>query len=97
MIDGAGSLMYDVQPEKVGLKVRDEVIVRRSTNRSGPQTSEVRVGQILALGETTAKVSMKKAGGFSETKEVALNQLSPVTLAFKRSSVQFQPAFRGMV
>ena len=99
IVDGVGSLEYDLQPDRVvsGFKVKDDVVLRRPVNRSGPQTSEVIVGTILALGEHSATVSFRKGGGVTEKKEVNLKQLSPVTLAFKRHSIQFQPAFRGRV
>lgn len=99
IVDGVGSLANDLTPDRVdtSFRVQQEVITRRQTNRSGPATSEVKVGTILALGEGTATVSFRSSTGVTEKKEVRLADLSPVTLAFKRQSIQFQPAFRGRV
>ena len=99
IVDGVGSLEHNLVSERVdtSFKKNDDVVIRRQTNRSGPTTSEVIVGTILALGDNSATVVIKKGGGRTEKKEISLNQLSPVTLAFKRSSIQFQPAFRGRV
>jgi hypothetical protein len=97
MIDGVGSLAYDMSEVHTGFKVNDDVLVRRQTNRSGPITSEVRIGTILALGESSATVLLKNGGGTTEKKEIHIKEISPVTLAMRRHSIQFQPAFRGRV
>lgn len=99
LVDGVSSLEYNLSPDKAntGFKVQQDVVVRRQTNRSGPSNTEIMVGTILALSDTSAKVTIKKGGGRTETRDVMLKDLSPVSLAFKRSSVQFQPAFRGRV
>jgi hypothetical protein len=98
-IDGVSSLEHNLTPDRVdnSFKVQQDVVVRRQTNRSGPSNTEIMVGTILALGDTSAKVAIKKGGGRTETKDILLKDLSPVSLAFKRSSIQFQPAYRGRV
>lgn len=98
-IDGVSSLEHNLTPDRsdTNFKVQQDVIVRRPTNRSGPTTSEVMVGTILAMGDASATVVIKKGRGITEKREVPLNLLSPVSLAFKRSSIQFQPAYRGRV
>lgn len=99
LIDGVSSLEYNLTPDiaDVSFKVQQDVVIRRQTNRSGPSNTEIMVGTILALGDTSAKVSIKKGGSRTETRDVLLKDLSPVSLAFKRSSIQFQPAYRGRV
>ena len=98
IVDGVSSLANNINPERIqqGFKVKDDVIVRRPTTRSGT-TSEVMVGTILALGDSSATVNIKKSGGRTEKRIISLKQLSPVTLAFRRSSIQFHPMFRGRV
>ena len=98
-VDGVSSLAHDLIPGRVdtSFKVQQEVVARRQTNRSGPVTNEIKVGTILALGDKTATVSFRTSTGGTEKREMRLSDLSQVTTAFKRQSIQFQPAFRGRV
>lgn len=96
MVDGGGNLQLNVQgiePDN-NWKPQDDVVVRRRTARSGPNTSEILIGKILAVGEDTATVSIRKPGGITERREVQLDQLSPVTDSFRRRSIQFNPQYR---
>lgn len=97
MVDGVGSLTLNATPDIPSneFRLHQDVIIRRSVSRTGPRTSEVMVGRILAMEGTTCTVSVKKAGGALERKVVNVKDLSPVTQAFKSSSIQFSPAYRG--
>jgi hypothetical protein len=99
MIDGAGSLQLNLPPvvSKDVFTPNTDVIIRRKSNRSGPTTSEVIVGRILAVGEHTADVSVPKQGGITQKVTISLNDLSPVTDSFKRQSIQFNQAFRPRI
>lgn len=74
--------------------IKQKVIIRQRTGVGGPSTYQVRVGEIVAMGKDggTAKVSLPKPGGKTLV-EVSVSDLSPVTEGFRRSSVQFHPAF----
>lgn len=74
--------------------VRDQVVIRERTGRSGPPTNEIKVGTVMAVGRDTLTVSLPRPGGLNERKEVAISQCSPVTEVFRRNSVQANPAFR---
>lgn len=78
------------------LSVQQQVVVRRKCNRSGPTTNEVRIGTIMAFSPDGSKatVSIPGPGGRNQRAEVSVDQLTPVTESYKRSSVQFNPAFR---
>jgi hypothetical protein len=80
------------------LRIKDQVVIRRPVGFSG-KTSEVIVGQILAFGDNgkTATVSIPRPGGVSTRAIVNTSQLSPVTETFRRSRVQWNPAFRGQM
>ena len=96
MMDGAGRAslgLFDFNSEHQ-FKPQQDVVIRRRTSRSGPATNEVIVGKILAVGDTTATVSVAKQGGITERRTVNLSDLSPVTASFKRSSIQFSPQYR---
>jgi hypothetical protein len=97
MIDGHGSMQYniqDVQSDK-DWKVQDEFFIRRKLNRSGPTTSEVLIGKILAMHDNgTADVSISKPGGVQQRATVKLDELSPATNSFKRKSIQFHSQYR---
>ena len=97
MIDGVGSLVLNASPDipSMDFKVSQDVVVRRQVNRSGPATSEVMVGRVLAMDGNVATVSVQKAGGAVERRTVNVNELSPVTSKFKTQSSQFNPAQRG--
>lgn len=99
MIDGVGSLTLGVTPAKPSKKfsIRQDVIIRRATNRSGPTTNEVMVGTILAMNGDTAKVSIMRAGGVTEQKDVKIKDLLPVTQGFKNQTIQLSPNHRGRV
>lgn len=79
------------------IKVQDQALIRRNTSRTGPSTSEVTVCTVLAMNDETATVSIRKPMGMVERRTVPVSDLSPVTESFKRSSTQFNPAFRGRV
>lgn len=100
MIDGQGSLELNANfaAPKVTFKVQDDFILRRKINRSGPLTQEVLVGKILAMNsDGTAEVGLQKAGGVTQRAVVNVKDLQPVTEAFKRSSIQFNPGYRPRV
>lgn len=98
MVDGAGSLAINATVEqKSRFSVQQDVLIRRPVNRSGPQTNEVIVGRIMAMDGTNARVSVRKNDGGSILQVVSLKNLSPVTAAFRRSSVQFNTGFHGRV
>jgi hypothetical protein len=76
-------------------KVQDQVVVKIKTNRTGPLTKEVRVGQITAFAdEKTAVVSLPERDGRMVKKEIPLSQLQPVSNVYRRSAVQFDPTRR---
>lgn len=81
------------------LKVLQQVVVSRKSNRFGPTTKEIRVGTIQAFSPdgNSATVSMPMPGGRTHRVVIPVDQLQPVTERFKRASVQFNPAFRGIV
>lgn len=97
-VDGVGSidlgLPSPVSNSKFSLK--QDVVIRRKVSRGGPLTSQVIVGQILAMNGNKASVSVRKQNTL-QTIEVLLSDLSPVTTSFKLNSIQFEPAFRGRV
>lgn len=99
LIDGAGGLSINAEPVKQdnSLRVQQDVVIRRATSRSGPVTHEVIVGKIMSMGDITATVAIKQAGGIVQKREVRLSDLSPVTNQFKVSSIQFKPSFRHIV
>ena len=75
--------------------VNDEVVIKRKTNRTGPLTQEVIVGQIAAFSdEHTAVVNLPLAGGRMERREIAVSQLEPVKKVFGRTAVQMNPLHR---
>ena len=97
MVDGVGSLQLNVDTitPDTNFKPQYDVLIRKQSNRSGPRTSEVIVGRILAMGDNgTALLSVQKPGGITQRVTVSLNDLSPVTESFKRQSVQYNTAFR---
>jgi len=60
-------------------RIQDQVMVKTKTNRTGPLTKEVRVGQITAFAdEHTAVVSMPERDGRMVKKTIPLDQLEPV-------------------
>jgi hypothetical protein len=92
MVDGVGSLQLnvDVIAADINFKVKDDVLIHKQSNRSGPRTSEVIVGRILAMGDDgTASITVQKPGGYTQRFTVSLNDLSPVTDSFRRQSIQF--------
>lgn len=98
LVDGVGNLQINAKTvqKQEGFKARDEVVIRRNVNKSGPATSEVLVGTILAMNaDNTAKVSVRKGNGLSEQMTVPVEKLQPVTESFKRTSMQYNTAFRG--
>lgn len=98
MIDGGGSLQLNLiaAQSKPAWKPQQDVIVRRRTARTGPTTSEIMVGKILAVGDKTASVSIQKPGGITERREVNLSDISPVTQSMRRRIKQFNPQYRRM-
>lgn len=97
MIDGHGSLELNVPfiPLEVNWKPQDDFVIRRKVNRSGPTTSEVLVGKILAMKDDgTAEVSIQKHGGVTQRSVVNIKDLSPVTESFRRTTMQFSPQYR---
>lgn len=78
-------------------KPTDQVIMRKNLGRGGPVTREVMVGTIAAMsGDAAAIVSFPRPGGRILRSTVPLSQLEHVSGTFKRNSVQFNPAFRGV-
>ena len=81
--------------------VKDQVVIRERTSRTGPVTNSIKVGTVMAIGEDTLTVSLPLPGSRFEKKIVPLSMCEPVTDIFKRTSVQINPAFRqifkGMV
>lgn len=78
----------------MGFQLNDEVLLRRRTSLHGPPTAELRKGKIVSIeaeGEV-AVVSVQKVGG-KELVKVPIDELSPVTELYKRTSVQMHPAF----
>lgn len=76
-------------------QVQDQVVVKQSTGRSGPPTSEVKVGTVLAFGEDgDVIVSFPLPGGRTVKKVVSPQNCSPVNEIYKRTSVLVNPAFR---
>jgi hypothetical protein len=97
MIDGDGSLQLNVPhiPVDTNWRAQDDFVLRRKVNRTGPNTSEVLVGKILAMRDDgTAEVSINKQGGITQRAIVSLQDISPVTETFRRSSIQFSPQYR---
>jgi hypothetical protein len=80
------------------LKVSQQVVLRRKVNRSGPTTSEIRVGTILAFSPDGKKatLSIPGPGGKISRASVFVDTLEPVSDRFKRASVHFNPAFRNI-
>lgn len=74
--------------------VRDQVIVKEATRRSGPVTREIKVGTIMAIGENEMTVSFPLPGGRFTKKVVSTIDCQEVTEVFKRNSVQINPIFR---
>ena len=97
MVDGHGSLQINAFPEKIStdFKPQDDFVMRRRINRSGPSTTEVMVGKILAMNDDgTAEVTIQKTGGMTQRATVNVKDLSPVTEKFRRQSLQFSTQFR---
>lgn len=76
-------------------QIGQQVVVRRRV-ANHPRTSEIRVGTILAFGEDSVAVSVPGPGGVLQKEMVGMNSIEPVSDRFKRASVQFNPAFRGI-
>ena len=77
------------------LEINQQVVVRTQVNRSGPRTSQVRVGTITAFaGEEIAVVALAGPGGRVEKRSIPVDQLTPVRDVYRRTSVQVNPAFR---
>ena len=97
IMDGFGQLQLNKIPvpsEEHTFRVQDDVIIRRKVHRTGPTTNQVMVGKILAMGDDgIATVTVQGPGGNKHMK-LSLNELAPVTEAFRRSSMQLNPAFR---
>jgi hypothetical protein len=88
-------LSVDTKPLRHVFKLRDQVVIHRPVGFSG-KTKEIILGEILAsAGKGKFVVSIPRPGGVSARATVNANQLQPVTAAFKRSHVNFNPAFRG--
>ena|ERR1700722_5167598 len=97
MITVKQGLAVDVQRPKHEFKIKDQVVIRKPVGHSN-MTKEVIVGQILAsAGKGKFLVSIPRPGGVATRATVLASQLQPVTEAFKRTSVQFNPAFRGQM
>lgn len=93
MIDS--SLVFNNKaPASSAIKANDDVVIRRKISRTGPATSEVIVGRVLAMNDDkTAKVSVQTMG-ITKQLIVPTNQLQKVTESFRRQSMQLNPAFR---
>jgi hypothetical protein len=97
MIDGNGSLELNIPyiQTDINWKPQDDFVIRRKVNRSGPTTSEVLVGKILAMRDDgTAEVSINKPGGTVQRSVVNIRDISPVTNSFRHQSIQFSPQYR---
>src|ERR1700747_2256877 len=95
IVDVHQGLTVDVKPQKHDFKIKDQVVIYKPVGFSG-KTREVIVGQILAsAGKGKFVVSIPRPGGVSTRATVLANQMEPVTAAFRRSNVNFNPAFRG--
>lgn len=100
MLDSFGALKLGVsQQVNQGheFKLNDQAVIRRTVTRGrSPHTSEVIVGQIAAFSDDhkTATLSIPRPGGITQRTEVPISELSPVSQEFRRSSVQFNPAYR---
>ena len=96
MIDGMGALEINVPSitRDHTFNPQDDVIIRRKTNRSGPSTSEVIAGRILAVGDSTADISINNPYGGVKRITVNLNDLTPVSESFRRQSIQFNSSYR---
>jgi hypothetical protein len=99
IVDGIGSLAlgFTQQQAQPQYKVRDQAIIRRTVTRSKPHTQEVIVGTITAFADNgkSAVLTIPRPGGVITRTTVPLSQLEPVSKAFKRNSVQWNPALRG--
>ena len=98
IVNTAQGLSVPRLPQNRELQVKDQVVIRRPLGYSG-NTKEIVVGQLLAFGDggKTATVSIPRAGGVITRATVRTSDLSPVTETFRRSSVQWNPAFRGQM
>lgn len=78
--------------------VRDQVIVKEQTRLSGPLTKEIKVASVMAVSQDgkTLEVSIPRPGGMAMRKTVSAADCEPVSDAFRRSSVQINPAFRQL-
>lgn len=76
-------------------KIGQQVVVSRGV-RNHSRTKEIRVGTILAFGQDSVDVSIPGPGGVIKRENVSLNNIEPVSERFRRASVQFNPAFRGI-
>ena len=101
MMDGVGSLALGtytpvLQPT---YKVQDQVVIRKSITRRSPRTQEVIVGTITAFadGGESVVLNIPRPGGVMQRTTVPLDQVEPVKKAFRQSSVQWNPAFRGQM
>jgi hypothetical protein len=74
--------------------VKDQVVIRERTSRSGPVTNQIRVGTVMAVGESALTVSFPLPGGRFTKKAFPISQCEPVTEVFRRNSVQINPLFR---
>ena len=101
MIDGLGNLAlgFTQSQKRPQYQVKDQAIIRRKITRSKPHTQEVIVGTITAFadGGNSAVLTIPRPGGVITRTTVPLTQLEPVSKAFKRNSVQWNPALRGSV
>lgn len=78
--------------------VKDQVVVKERTARSGPVTREIKVGSVMAVSDDgkTMTVSLPQPGGMTVRKVVETKNCEPVTDVFRRNSVQVNPAFRQL-
>jgi len=77
------------------LKTGDQVVLRKPTRRTGPTTSEILVGEIVALADNgKATVSMPRPGGGILRTELPVKSLIPVSTFYKKASVPVNPGFR---
>lgn len=74
--------------------IKDQVVIRERTSRTGPVTNKIKVGTVMAVGKDTITVSLPLPGGRFEKKIVSASMCEPVTELFKRTSVQINPTFR---
>jgi hypothetical protein len=99
MVDTWTGLADDTPKANHEFKKGDQVVVKRTMGQTRLASKEVMTGDIIAFAEggKSAVVSIPRQGGRQLRCTVPVVQLSPVSEVYRRSRVQFNPAFRGSV